>query len=573
MPARPRPSVSRRVRDRLRPRSLRTRLIVVMVALLAAVCLVIGVVSQVALRGFLIGQLDDQLTAASGRASAFVQPPHPGPRDPPHRDPHHQRFPPGQAAGTLTARIVDGKVRFGAVLDDSGTPRTLTAAQSATVTRLPSGGRATSGDLGGLGEYRLVAVRTPSGAVQVTGLPLNGVNETLYRLALIEAIVAAIALVTAGVMGTVVIRLTLRPLHRVATTAGRVTELPLDRGDVALAVRGPDADTDTRTEVGRVGAALNRMLGHVTDALNARQASETRVRRFVADASHELRTPLAAIRGYAEVTRRRRAEAPPDLAHAMRRVESEAVRMTALVDDLLLLAKLDSGRPLAREPVDLSQLTVDAVSDAHAAGPGHRWRLDLPEEPVVVTGDAARLHQVLANLLANARTHTPEGTTVTTTLTTRPQPNPTALPPTTDPHPEDPGDLDDAQRPTAHPPGSGTPINDRPPAPPRPSVDVSGATGGAAGGGRVVLSVADDGPGIAAGLLPEIFERFARGDASRTRSGSGGTGLGLAIVAAVVESHHGTVTAGSVPGNTTFTITLPLDAPAGADPPITTSPS
>jgi two-component system OmpR family sensor kinase len=274
-----------------------------------------------------------------------------------------------------------------------------------------------------------------------------------------------------------------------------VAELPLDRGEVALSVRVPEGDTDPRTEVGRVGAALNRMLGHVAAALAARQASETRVRQFVADASHELRTPLAAIRGYAEVTRRGRDEVPPDVAHALRRVESESARMTTLVDDLLLLARLDSGRPLETEPVDLSRLLVDAVSDAHAAGPEHKWRLDLPEEALTVPGDAARLHQVVANLLANARAHTPPGTEVIAAL-----------------------------RPT--------------------------------GGGGAVLSVVDTGPGIAPELQAEVFERFARGDSSRSRA-AGSTGLGLAIVAAVVEAHHGTVEVSSRPGRTEFTVTLP----------------
>jgi two-component system, OmpR family, sensor kinase len=222
-----------------------------------------------------------------------------------------------------------------------------------------------------------------------------------------------------------------------------------------------------------------------------------RVRQFVADASHELRTPLAAIRGYAEVTRRSRDAVPPDVAHALRRVESETVRMTALVDDLLLLARLDAGRPLAAEPVDLTVLIVDAVSDAHVAAPTHRWRLNLPDDPVTVTGDAARLHQVFANLLANARAHTPPGTTVTTTLT---------------------------------------------------SSD-----------GAAVVTVTDDGPGIPPDLLPAVFERFARGDTSRSRA-AGSTGLGLAIVFAVVEAHHGGTAAESRPGHTAFTVTLPLRA-------------
>lgn len=314
------------------------------------------------------------------------------------------------------------------------------------------------------------------------------------RLVVAQAGVAGAGLVVAGATGALLVRRTLRPLRRVAATATRVSELPLDRGEVTLPVRVPGADTDTRTEVGQVGSALNRMLGHVAAALAARQASETRVRQFVADASHELRTPLAAIRGYAEVARRGRNQVPPDVAHALRRVESESTRMTGLVEDLLLLARLDSGRPLAVAPVDLSALVVDAVSDAHVAGPEHRWQLDLPEQQIAVPGDAARLHQVVANLLTNARVHTPAGTTVTTNL----------------------------------------------------AVESDAA----------VLRVADDGPGIPVELQPEVFERFARADSSRSRS-QGSTGLGLAIVAAVVDAHHGTVSVRSRPGRTVFTVRLP----------------
>ncbi|MFE7870790.1 ATP-binding protein, partial [Micromonospora humida] len=323
---------------------------------------------------------------------------------------------------------------------------------------------------------------------------LRPVQETVWWMVVAQAGVATAGLLIAGSLGALIVRATLRPLHRVAATAGRVAELPLDRGEVALSVRVPAADTDPRTEVGQVGAALNRMLGHVAAALAARQASETRVRQFVADASHELRTPLAAIRGYAEVARRGRDRVPPDVAHALRRVESASTRMTSLVDDLLLLARLDSGRPLATGPVDLTALVVDAVSDAHVAGDGHRWQLDLPDEAVEVPGDAVRLHQVVANLLANARVHTPPGTTVTTRI---------------------------------------APVPD-----------------------AVELSVTDDGPGVPPELRDEVFERFARGDSSRSRQ-HGSTGLGLAIVAAVVEAHHGTVELESRPGRTVFTVRLP----------------
>ncbi|STZ59382.1 sensor histidine kinase [Mycolicibacterium tokaiense] len=282
-----------------------------------------------------------------------------------------------------------------------------------------------------------------------------------------------------------------------AATAAQVANLPLDRGEVALPVRVPERDANPNTEVGQMGSALNRMLDHISAALSTRQASETRVRQFVADASHELRTPLTAIRGYSELAQRRRDEVPAEVAHAMGRVASEAERMTHLVEDLLLLARLDSGRPLEREPVDLSKLAVDAVSDAHIAGPDHEWNLDLPDEPVLVTGDAARLQQVLTNLLANARTHTGPGTTVTLSLTAA----------------------------------------DR----------------------HAVLTVADDGPGIPAQLQSEVFERFARGDSSRSRKG-GSTGLGLAIVAAVVKAHGGRIELASRPGDTRFVVTLPFTA-------------
>jgi two-component system OmpR family sensor kinase len=234
------------------------------------------------------------------------------------------------------------------------------------------------------------------------------------------------------------------------------------------------------------------MLDHVGSSLQARHDSETRLRQFIADASHELRTPLAAIRGYAELSRR--GELTPDTEYSLTRISSQAERMTTLVEDLLLLARLDAGRPLERTEVDLTRLVVDAVSDAHVSGPQHRWQLALPEEPVTVQGDPARLVQVLTNLLANARTHTPAGTTVTVGLS--------------------------------------------------------------AAGRGVELSVVDDGPGIAPELLPHVFERFARGSASRSRH-DGSTGLGLAIVDAVVAAHGGTVAVHSRPGRTEFAVWLP----------------
>jgi two-component system, OmpR family, sensor kinase len=298
--------------------------------------------------------------------------------------------------------------------------------------------------------------------------------------------------VCTGVIGTAWVRLSLRPLRRVAATAARVTQLPLASGEVILSERVPDADP--RTEVGQVGAAFNRMLGHVESALARRAASEARLRTFAADASHELRTPLAAIRGYAELARRQPEPLPAAVAHALSRVESESARMSELVDELLLLAQLDAGRPLASEPVDLTRLTIDVTSDARVAAPDHKWQLELPDEPLVVRGDEQRLHQVLANLLSNAARHTPAGTSVTVAAS--------------------------------------------------------------AGQHTATLSVTDDGPGIPADLQPAIFERFVRGDTSRSRA-AGSSGLGLAIVHAVTAAHGGRAEVASQPGQTRFTIVLP----------------
>ncbi len=489
------PSAERRHRLSVRGWSLRTRLTVILVGLLAVVCLVVGIGTQLALRGFLIARFDSQLRDAGHMAVRI------------HRD-----GPPGPLADRrggrplsvpgLPPELVRAEV---SATGDSGTVFRVHSGQWQTVadpavarqlTAVPVDGHATTVQLGdGLGQYRAVAYTEPdTGGAVVTALPLDPINRTLMQVAVVELLIAVAALVVAGAGGALIVRRTLRPLRRVASTAARVAELPLHQGEVALSVRVPATDTDPGTEVGQVGAAINRMLGHVANALSARHASELRVRQFVADASHELRTPLAAIRGYAELTRRGAHQLPDDVVHAIGRVESESARMTTLVEDLLLLARLDSGRPLVHEEVDLSRLVVDAVQDAHVAGPRHNWRLDLPDEPVTVPGDAARLHQVLANLLANARTHTPPGCTVT--------------------------------------------------------------TGVRASAQRVDLAVTDDGPGIPAELLPEVFERFVRGDGSRSRA-AGSTGLGMAIVAAVVAAHHGDVSVRSVPGETRVTVRLP----------------
>ena len=281
---------------------------------------------------------------------------------------------PGQAAGTFSAQLVNYRVTTVNIV--RGTCD-LSASDAAVLARLPVNGRPYNRDLPSAhGEYRLTAQRSPDGDVLVTGLPLGEMQSTLHSVEIAEIAVFSIALLLTGVIGTGWVRLSLRPLRRVTATAAEVTRLPLGSGEVALPNRVPDADP--RTEVGQLGVAFNRMLGHVESALARRHASEARLRTFAADASHELRTPLAAIRGYAELARRHPGALPDDVAHALSRVESESARMSGLVDDLLLLARLDAGRPLAGDPVDLTRLAIDAASDARAAAPDHRWQLELP---------------------------------------------------------------------------------------------------------------------------------------------------------------------------------------------------
>ncbi|GHB65212.1 two-component sensor histidine kinase [Streptomyces cirratus] len=490
------PGRGRRV---LRPWSLRSRLVLAAVALIAVVGAAIGAVTTFALRQYLVEQLDNQLRASITMATR-------GPGAGKAAREGSLGFvlagtPPGAAGIRLDENgKVIGTARNAAVggpeLDHR---QPLTEAQAAALAKAArkaaqSRPRPLDVDLPDLGGYRVLTA--PDGSL-VLGFRLGEVDSTVRTLIAVEVFATLAGLIAASLAGQALVGVALRPLRRVAATATRVSELPLHSGEPALHERVPDAEADPRTEIGQVGAALNRLLGHVSSALTARQQSETRIRQFVADASHELRTPLASIRGYAELTRRGHEEPGPDTRHALGRIESEATRMTGLVEDLLLLARLDAGRPLATgdTATDLAPLVVDAVSDARAAGPEHHWRLELPDEPAPIRADPARIQQVLVNLLANARTHTPPGTTVTAHVSRE------------------------------------TPL--------------------------VRLRVEDDGPGIPAELAPHVFERFARGDASRSRA-AGSTGLGLAIVQAVVTAHGGRVEVRSRPGRTCFEVLLPL---------------
>ncbi len=494
-------------------RTLRGRLIAGLLALLAVACAAVGLVTYIGLRHGLMSQVDQQLAAASTRYGGCLES---GQPDNDHGDdgngPGHNgsgqdndhdvdNMPGGpqmcgqeQGGQTFSASIEDGKVVYPTVANGQChlTQADLTAIKTLTGSTQPK-----SVSFSSLGPYQLMASPGKDGTTVVTGLPLSPAQDILRDVELTEAIVFGGALIMTGLLGTGFVRLSLRPLRRVAATATRVTELPLASGEVTLPDRVPDASP--RTEVGQVAVAFNRMLGHVEAALGRRAASEARLRRFAADASHELRTPLAAIRGYAELALRHPGPVPPDIEHALQRVGSESERMSVLVDELLLLAQLDAGRPLARQPVDLTRLALDATSDARVAAPRHRWMLELPGEPVTVRGDEHRLHQVLANLMSNAAKHTPPGTTVTVALA--------------------PG----------HAPAT------------------------------IQLTVTDNGPGIPPGLQPTLFERFVRGDSARSRgtTAAASTGLGLAIVDAVTTAHGGQVHLDSTPGHTRFTITLP----------------
>jgi two-component system, OmpR family, sensor kinase len=562
---------------RVLPRTLRSRLIAGLLTLLIAACAAVGLVTYLAVRDSLSGALDNDLQTATNLAYACHGPnpandqgiagrPGPGGGVPggtagpnPNTAPpssgnslpttSHLRMCQGLAEGTYVAVLghtqgtatLIGNISYKLSPADeealrsikpwkAADPRTAPGSQ-----HIPTATRDLS-DAGGA--FLLTAVSPPGGgAVYITGLPLSTLHDTLRRVALAEAAVFGAVLLLAGAGGTLWVRFSLRPLRRVAATASQVAELPLDSDEVELPAGVPD--TDPATETGQVGLAFNRMLGHVQTALRRRAASEARLRRFAADASHELRTPLSAIRGYAELALRHPGDSPEQVTHALGRVLSESTRMSVLVDELLLLARLDAGRPLASEPVDMTRLVIDATSDAQVARPGHRWVLELPDDPVLVTGDEHRLHQVLANILSNAGKHTPDGVTVTVRV----------------------GDT--------VPVGGALPVGDT----------VLGDTlrdaGGAAAGQtvrrgvlppapRLVVSVTDNGPGIPPDLLPDLFERFTRADTARSRTSSASsTGLGLAIVDAVVAAHGGAVLVASRPGLTQFAIALPrLTEPA-----------
>jgi len=372
----------------------------------------------------------------------------------------------------------------------------LSRSQLLAINEAVQGSPNASVNLEGVGSF-LVTVTSRNGVGIVTGLPRTEIQSTMAQLLTVITLATLGGLLLLALTTAVTIRYSLRPLRAVARTATRVANQPLDRGEVEITERVPVAEADPRTETGIVGASLNKLLDHVNDSLAARQRNEALMRKFVADASHELRTPLASIRGYSELSLRALSQGADasGTETALERIQAQSLRMTRLVEDLLLLARLDEGQELVHGTVDLTQLALEGLSDARPTGPEHIWNIYVPAEPVVMLGDAGRLHQVVANLLANARTHTPTGTAITLSV--------------------------------------------------------------AREGEEAVIRVHDDGPGIDEAVREQLFARFARGDSSRARQ-TGGTGLGLAIAKAIVEGHHGTIDVESEPGSTTFTVRFPL---------------
>ncbi|HEX7292331.1 MAG TPA: HAMP domain-containing sensor histidine kinase [Conexibacter sp.] len=481
--------------------SLRARLVAGLLALSAVGLLVLAVITYVEQRSFLIDRVDQQLQAAVRPVSAALgfragMPP-PGAR----RAPGEPGFGGGGGPGFGLPQGTYGEHR-----DASGTVDARTVQQGYEETdeterptlpaELPLGRPTTVAD----GHYRALAVADLRGdGVNVVAIPLAETSRTLDRLLLVEALVIAAVLLALGLAARVVVRVGLLPLERMGHTAGAIAG-----GDLSHRVE----PADERTEVGRLGLALNAMLERLEHAFAGQKASEERLRRFLADASHELRTPLQSIRGYAELFRIGAAREPDEVEKAMRRIEQEAARMGVLVEDLLTLARLDETRAGERVAVDLAALARDAVSDACAIAPERAISLHVEDASAAATvlGDPHQLAQVLANLLRNALVHTPAGTPIEVTV--------------------------------------------------------------ARAGEEARIDVRDHGPGLPPGEDPAaLFERFWRAEGVRGRTrGAGGAGLGLAIVAGVVARHGGRVAAANAPGGgARFTVQLPL-APTAVSP-------
>lgn len=474
--------------------------------MLGVACLIIGLSSFLTIKNSLESQVSERLDQTSHRAMIFK------PEDAPVRnggadgastqnvcETSASSSPlnaPGQSAGTLTVCVNNGNVGFSGVLDSSGDLQSLSEADVAQLKDVPAEATAQKVDLE-VGNYLVEAHALPNQpqTVVVTGIPLKDMNNTLATLVAVMAGGSLAVMVIAGLLGSWIIRRTMRPLERVSAVATGVAQADLESQVLSRADRVQPRDSNPRSEVGAVGFALNQMLGNVQSALQAREKTENQMRAFIADASHELRTPLAAIKGYSDLLRW--TENLSDSGEqSVNRIESQTARMSRLVEDLLLLARLDEGKQPVFESVDLSEMLAESTFDMQVAAPDHRWTLNIPDDPVEVRGDRNQLQQVISNLLSNARKHTAEGTHVTASL-------------------------------------------------------------GFAEGGFAEIRISDNGEGIDPEFIDKIFDRFTRADVARSGD-AGTTGLGLPIVRAIVEAHGGSIDVQSRPGETVFKVLLPL---------------
>ncbi len=481
--------------------SLRLRLLLALVALVAVGLLVADAVTYASLRSFLVTRVDQQLEQARGPAvRALLESGSGGspslPGGPPGGVPN---LPPGTYVAIIdsSGRTVSATAfTYGG---ESVAPPSLPSDLSKLVTTNPEGATVTVGATGSRLTYRVlvwgVTATTGADYIVVVAVPLSDLKQTLGRLLLIEVLVTVGVLLGLGGLAWWIVRREMRPLEDMAVTAGAIAA-----GDLTRRVE----PAEPRTEVGRLGLALNAMLAQIEQAFARRKASEDALRRFLAQASHELRTPLASIRGYAELFRRGAKDRPEDLELAMRRIEQEGARMGVLVEELLLLARLDEGRPLKREPVDLAQVATDAVADARITDPGRVIDLAV-SDPVVLEGDEVRLRQVAANLVMNALVH----------------------------------------------------------AGPEAQVLV----GARAHDGWAELEVSDDGVGMSPEVAEHVFEPFFHADGEPGEESSPGeakakstTGLGLAIALGIAQAHGGTIDLRTAPGQgSDFIVRLPLD--------------
>ena len=480
-------SLSSRATRQSTPYTLQRSLLVILLGSLTMVCVLLGLLYNAGMRQTLMAQLNEQLDQAANRAATYSTPQHPS----------QDLFAPGQASGTLNARFVDGQLSAGAWLDEqTGEIITITEDDMAPLLSLEVNSKPAVRNLS-LGSYVLVArPDRASGGVLITGLPTEPTENALREMAWLTLIIGVLTVISTGLAGTWAIGRSFAPLKRVAAVASSVARTDLEAGQVELNQRVADRDAIPGTEVGNVGRALNALIGNVDSALKVRDRSQAQMRQFVADASHELRTPLSAIRGYTELLAATE-HFSDDGRRSVDRVLEQSSRMSALVEQLLLLARLEESNSYRMQPANLVDLAREITEDFEMTAQEHHWSFNSGQPQVTINCDAAALRRVITNLLGNARKHTSVGNSVAVSVL---------------------ADTDAAQ---------------------------------------AVLRVADTGEGIAEEFLPHVFERFTRADAARSGA-DGTTGLGLPIAKSIVQAHQGTIEVQSRPGQTVFEVRLPL---------------